>query len=89
MNDVKKIMYNCHKATMLIEKKQLARLTIREKMELKLHLAGCSVCKLFQQQSILINKQVRSLFQATTKKEHVLDDIYKKELQARIEEKLQ
>jgi hypothetical protein len=89
MNEVKKIIYNCHKATMLIEKKQLARLTIREKMELKLHLAGCSVCKLFQQQSILINKQVRSLFHSNTQKEHVLDDTFKKELQARIEEKMQ
>lgn len=88
MNDVKKIIYNCRHATLLIEKKQLERLTIREKMELKLHLAGCSVCRLFQRQSIMINKKIRSLFQASARKEDVLEDEYKKKLQQQIEEKL-
>ena len=88
MDDAKKIMYNCRHATMLIEKKQLTKLTIREKFELKLHLAGCSVCKIFQRQSILINKQVKNLFRQATQKEHVLDDDYKKTLQEQITEKL-
>ena len=88
MNDLKKIAYNCHKATLLIEKKQLARLTLREKMELKIHLAGCSVCKLFERQSILINKQMKNLFQSSLQKNHALDERYKKELQEKIDEKL-
>lgn len=88
MNKMKKIAYNCQKATLLIEKEQLAGLTTREKVELRLHLAGCSVCKIFQRQSILINKQVKSLFHLAKQKEHVLGDGYKKTLQEKIEEKL-
>ena len=88
MDEVKKIMYNCRRATMLIEKKQLTKLTVREKLDLKLHLAGCSVCKLFQRQSILINKQVKILFRPANQNDHVLDDAYKKELQEQITEKL-
>lgn len=88
MNEVKKIIYNCQQATLLIEKKQLAKLTTREKFELKLHLAGCSVCKLFQRQSIMINRQVKNLFHPTRQKDHVLDDGYKKALQEQIDEKL-
>ncbi len=88
MNDLRKISYNCQKATLLIEKKQLARLTLREKLELKIHLAGCSVCKLFQRQSVLINKQVKSLFHSSLHKEHFLNDQYKKDMQEQIEKRL-
>jgi len=88
MNELKKIAYNCQKATLLIEKKQLARLTLREKLELKIHLAGCSVCKLFQQQSILINKQIKSLFHTSLPADHFLDEKFKKDMQEQIEKKL-
>jgi hypothetical protein len=88
MNDVKKIIYNCHQATLLIEKKQLASLTLREKFELKLHLTGCSVCKLFQRQSVLINRQVQQLFKQKSMADQKLDDRFKKQMQDHIEEKL-
>ncbi|EHQ24454.1 zf-HC2 domain-containing protein [Mucilaginibacter paludis] len=61
-NTLKNIAYNCRKATWLIEKKQIGGITIREKLELKVHLAGCSECRMFEQQSIVINKLVRDLF---------------------------
>ncbi|RYE54590.1 MAG: hypothetical protein EOP48_11975 [Sphingobacteriales bacterium] len=88
MNKLQEIAFNCHQATMLIEKKQLAGLTIREKFELQLHLTGCSACKLYQRQSTMINRQIKKLFHATTQKDHVLDDDYKKRLQEQIEKKL-
>lgn len=86
MNEIKKIAYNCHQATLLIEKKQLTKLSLREKFELKLHLSGCSVCRVFQQQSMLINKLVKSY--AAAKKEETLDEAYKKKLQEQIDNKL-
>ncbi len=86
MNEIKKIAYNCHQATLLIEKKQLTKLSLREKFELKLHLSGCSVCRVFQQQSMLINKLVKSY--AAAKKEEILDEAYKKKLQEQIDNKL-
>lgn len=87
-NEIKKIAYNCKQATFLIEKKQLATLTLREKLELKIHLAGCSVCRTFQQQSIVINQMVKGLFHSSQPEEIKLDETFKNELQERIEKKL-
>ena len=87
-NGLKEIVYNCRKATYLIEKRQLGSITLREKLELQIHLAGCSVCKTFLKQSVLINKMVHDLFQSTSVKELKLDDQFKKELQERIEDQL-
>jgi len=88
MNELKNMIYNCRKATFLIEKKQLAALTLREQLELRIHLTGCSFCRLFQKQSIGINKMVYELFHPAENREIRLDDDYKKKLQERIEEKL-
>ena len=88
MGELLKIAYNCKKATLLIEKKQITALTLREKLELKIHLAGCSVCRIFEKQSIMINRMVKVLFKQADKREIRLDDEYKKQLQERIEEKL-
>lgn len=85
MNRLKKIVYNCHKATFLIEKKQTGTITLREKIELKIHLAGCVICRIFQQQSILINRTVKELFQHRQMK---LEDDFKEQLQRRIDEEL-
>ncbi|KQR71166.1 hypothetical protein [Pedobacter sp. Leaf176] len=60
--ELKKIDYNCRKATFLIEKQQIANITQTEKMELKIHLAGCSICVTFMQQSAVINQMARKLF---------------------------
>ena len=87
-NEIKKIAYNCKQATFLIEKQQLESLTMREKLELKIHLAGCSVCRTFQQQSIMINHMVKGLFHSSQPIEIKLDENFKNELQERIEEKL-
>jgi len=88
MDELTKIAYNCRKATRLIEKKLIDHLTLREKLELKIHLAGCSVCRVFEQQSALINKMVRELFHSGKVTELKLDEKYKKQMQERIEEKL-
>jgi len=86
MNELKKIQYNCRKATFLIEKRMIGKITFREAIELRIHLAGCSVCRLFEKQSVLINKMVQQLFAPINTTEVRLDDNYKKELHNRIEE---
>jgi hypothetical protein len=88
MSELKKIAYNCKKATFLIEKKQIGKITMREKLELKIHLAGCSVCRVFQQQSVMINRMVHDLLRASNYKEIKLDDEFKKDLQNKIEHEL-
>ncbi|WP_225872323.1 hypothetical protein [Pedobacter frigidisoli] len=87
-NEITKIAYNCRKATFLIEKKQISTITLREKLELKIHLAGCSVCMLYEKQSRLINNMVKDLFSSPDSREIRLDESFKKELQAQIEKKL-
>lgn len=87
MGQIKKIAYNCRKATFLIEKQQISSITLREKIELKIHLAGCSICKVFQQQSVLINKMVGKHF-ADPHTDLVLGRDFKDHLQQMINEKL-
>jgi hypothetical protein len=88
MGALKKIQYNCKKATFLIEKKLIGRITLREQLELRIHLFGCSVCRVYQKQTIKINEVIRQLFNTAVNKETKLDDGFKKDLQDRIEEEL-
>jgi transcription initiation factor IIE alpha subunit len=85
--ELKKIAYNCKKATYLIEKQQLAKITLREQMELKIHLAGCSICVTFMQQSAVINQMARKIFHPH-KDDLRLQDDFKVQLQKRINDQL-
>jgi len=88
MGSIKKIQYDCRHATYLIEKRQHTSLTIRERIGLYIHLSGCSVCRLYQQQSRWINHIVQGLFRSAEGKENKLDDEYKRQLQDKINELL-
>lgn len=88
MDEITKIAYNCRQATFLIEKKQTEDLTAREKLELKIHLAGCYICRVYEQQSLLINNMVNNMFTSSKLTELKLDEDFKTNLKKRIEEKL-
>jgi len=88
MNNLKKIIYNCKQATLLIEKKSFGKLSLREIIELRIHLFGCSFCRLYKKQSRAINDMVQELFKSSRYSDYTLDDNYKKQLQDRIEEEL-
>jgi hypothetical protein len=88
MEALKKITHNCRHATYLIEKKLVGRLTLRERIFLRMHLLGCDVCKLYQKQSARINEMIRQLFSGANAAEAKLDEQFKKELQDRIEDEL-
>ena len=86
-NELNRIAFNCKKATLLIEKKQSRVLSLREKLELKIHLAGCSVCRLFEQQSIKINRIYKLYFNEAA--ENIkLDDQFKDKLTTKIKERI-
>lgn len=87
MGPLKKIIYNCKRATFLIEKKLVDRITFREEIELRIHLMGCSVCRIFGKQSRMINKMVHQLFHSSMENAK-LDEGFKKDLQEKIEEEL-
>ncbi|HEY4288193.1 MAG TPA: hypothetical protein VGN00_13905 [Puia sp.] len=88
MSAIKKIIYNCRHATYLIEKRQHTPLTLKERLQLVIHLSGCSVCRLFQRQSLMINRLIRGLFHDTNAQERKLDDDFKREMQRKINERL-
>ena len=88
MGYLKKIIYNCKQATYLIEKKSVAGLSFREAIELRIHLFGCSFCRIFNKQSHIINNMVRQLLKSIEPPNIKLDENFKKELQERIEEEL-
>ena len=85
MTTLKQIQNNCKKATYLIEKKQIGKITLWEKIQLRIHLAGCSVCKIFQRQSILINRLAKDFFTRSSSPGPTLDESFKKDLQERID----
>jgi len=88
MNHLKKIIHNCKQATYLIEKKSIKRLSFRETIELRIHLFGCSFCRLYSKQSRVINDMVQELFRSSMQSGYRLNDDFKKELQQRIEDGL-
>ncbi len=86
--DLEKIAYNCRQATYLIEKKQGEELSDREKLELKIHLAGCYICRVYEQQSLLISDMVRNLLKTDPTIEIKLDDDYKRTLKKTLADKI-
>lgn len=84
----KEIAYNCKQATFLIEKKQVLKLSVTEKLELKMHLAGCTVCRFYEKQSIFITKITKHIFNERGKMAFRVPDNVKEEMQKRIEEEL-
>jgi hypothetical protein len=88
MEALKKITHNCKHATYLIEKKLIVRLTLREKVFLRIHLFGCGVCRLYQSQTQKINIMIRQLLRGSVTQDGKLDENFKKELQDRIEDEL-
>ena len=85
LNRLRAIQKNCSKATFLIEKRQFGQLTLGERVELRIHLAGCSLCRMFQRQSIVINEMVRGVFLSPNVNDIVLDEEFKNQLQNRID----
>ena len=88
MSYLKKIIYNCKQATFLIEKKELNKISFREAIELRIHLSGCSFCRLYKKQSPIINDMVQELFKSSMQNGIKLDDSFKQDLRGRIEAEL-
>ena len=67
-----------------MRKKHRGKITAAETLQLQIHLAGCSVCRTFQQQSILINR----LFTEFKTEELKLDEGFKLSLKQKIEKEI-
>lgn len=74
------IMLSCKKATELIEKRLVTKLSPVEKIQLSMHTAMCNTCKTYEKQSDIIEKSLEKMQQkesepmklAAEKKEEIL-----------------
>ncbi len=66
-----KLFLSCLKATELIEKRLHFKLSVKEKLQLKVHKMMCSACSNYEKQSIFIEKGIS----INQKREFSVDDI--------------
>ncbi len=66
-----KLLLSCLRATELIEKKLHFKLSVREKLQLRMHKMMCNACSNYEKQSVLIDKGI-SVIQ---EREISIDDI--------------
>lgn len=52
-------MLSCHQATFLVSKKQETKLTIRESIQLNVHLMMCDMCSLWKIQTDSLTEIIR------------------------------
>ena len=85
-----KLMLSCDEATMLITRSDFEQLSSIKQFKLKMHLASCSMCRNFKQQSSIITSQINLLKKDldTNKMRVVLSDNSKKNLQELIDRNL-
>jgi len=85
-----KLMLSCDEATMLITRSDFEQLSSIKQFKLKMHLASCSMCRNFKQQSSIITSQVNILKKDldTNKMRVALSDDSKKNLQDLINKNL-
>lgn len=86
---MKKIMHilflSCLKATKLIEKKIHFKLSIREKLQLKMHKSMCNACSSYEKQNFLIEKAIATQVNRESQKTDVDLAQFKKSILERIE----
>ncbi|PCH50206.1 MAG: hypothetical protein COC22_05985 [Flavobacteriaceae bacterium] len=61
------LMLSCKKATELIEKRLVTKLTAIEKIQLKMHTSVCSNCSTYENQSDIIEKCIAEIHQPGAK----------------------
>jgi hypothetical protein len=79
------LMLSCKKATELIEKRLVTKLTAVEKIQLKMHTTVCSKCSTYENQSEIIENSISKIHQpnkntmklSPKKKEQILKELEK------------
>ncbi len=75
---MKKIMLSCDQATELVEKKLYFRLSLKERIQLSLHLMFCKPCSNYKKQSYLIERDIPKVKFEEVPKENL--ELFKKEI---------
>lgn len=84
----RRIANNCQKATFLIEKKKLSEISPLQQIELRIHLAGCSVCRIYERQSRVIDRLLKRAGSGSLPQDTRLNEDFKKDLDEKIARQL-
>ena len=88
MEPTENILSSCKRATFLIEKQQFKALSLNEQLKLKMHLAVCSWCRIYERQSKNIQLLMSSVFKQSAAQTKQLDEAFKNKLKNLIKRKL-
>ena len=78
-------MTSCRKTTELIEKRAVASLSIKEKMQLTMHTAMCTTCKAYAKQSKLLEKALSKFSASEEAEPKTLSDEAKLKIKKQLE----
>lgn len=79
------IFLSCFKATQLIEKKISFRISKKEQLQLTMHKTICNACRLYEKQSIEIEKMIS----VTTQNKDVFDNTDHKKFENQLIKKIE
>ncbi len=84
-----RVMLSCDEATFLVTKQEFEKLPCMKRMQLRLHLFSCKLCRNFQEQSQFISEQIRILSNIdTVDSDRRLNEEQKNKLSKVIEEQV-
>jgi hypothetical protein len=66
---MKVLFLSCKKATELIEKREVRSLSVKEHLQLKVHLGMCDACAVYEKYSRKVNDLLKSWFGPSSEKE--------------------
>ena len=71
-----KFINSCKKTTELIDKRDISKLSLTEKVQLQLHTSMCKTCQAYEQRSKFLDKAIGKFFNHSTPhvKAHLSED---------------
>jgi hypothetical protein len=76
---------SCEKTSFLIEKSELSKLSLKEKLSMRIHLLWCSLCKKYKSDSKVLGKILKALHKHEDGHTHVhLSSSEKEELKRKL-----
>jgi len=79
-----KILLSCKQASELVEKKQDKRISVKERMQLNLHLWICRACAIYEKQSKALGMLLQKI--GSTPKKQALSEEAKQAILKKLEE---
>jgi len=79
-------MISCKKATTLIEKEQVDTLSLKERINLRIHTSMCKACRSYEKQSVILNQAIGKWFGKQSPSKEALSDEVKERIKRNIED---